>query len=249
MLRALGCHLAPGVAPSPTATAVAPTDGLYTAGAAPFRYSYAMDRMALPQPSGSPGGLMANGHGMCVDSRGRIYYTFDPELLPEQRGGVDMAVLLRWGPDGTGEPEILGPTAEARQTLAQGRPHGLICTTELGVEYLYHINDGKGTESKARIIKSTLEGEIVWESTGSPVWPGLPYVCRYCLVCIYMAAIDRFLSDCRYLPTSAVLIPGSTTLLVCDGYGSSFVHGISTTDGSYIQGSSFGKLGEGSIFH
>ena len=48
-----------------------------------------------------------------------------------------------------------------------------------------------------------------------------------------------------YLPTGAVLLPGTETLLVCDGYGSSFVHGYSTVDGSYIKGSSFGKIGDG----
>ena len=46
-----------------------------------------------------------------------------------------------------------------------------------------------------------------------------------------------------YLPTGAVLLPDTETLLVCDGYGSSFVHGYSTVDGSYIKGSSFGKIG------
>jgi hypothetical protein len=192
----------------------------YTFGTAPFRFSYALDRMQLPPEH--PGGLMANGHGMATDDSGRIYYTFDPALPPEQRQGADMAVLLRWPADGTGEPEVLGPTAAARQTLAQGRPHGLIHTNERGTEFLYHINDGKGTEHPARIIKTTLEGEIIWESVGPPVWPGLDY-----------------------LPTGAVLLPGTETLLVCDGYGSSFVHGISIVDGSYISGSSFGKLGDG----
>ena len=48
-----------------------------------------------------------------------------------------------------------------------------------------------------------------------------------------------------YLPTGAVLLPDTETLLVCDGYGSSFVHGYSTVDGSYIKGSSFGKIGDG----
>lgn len=226
MLRALRSHLAP---PGTTAVrsdeaaataAVGPSEGPYTFGTAPLRFSYALDRMQLPPEQ--PGGLMANGHGICVDNAGRIYYTFDPALTPDQRPGADMAVLLRWAPDGTGEPEVLGPTAAARQTLAQGRPHGLIHTTEHGTEFLYHINDGKGTESAARIIKTTLEGEIIWESVGPPVWPGVPY-----------------------LPTSAVPIPGTETLLVCDGYGSSFVHGISMVDGSYIHGSSFGRLGDG----
>ena len=55
----------------------------------------------------------------CTDDAGRIYYTFDPALPPAERQRADMAVLLRWGADGTGEPEVLGPTAAARQSLAQ----------------------------------------------------------------------------------------------------------------------------------
>ena len=49
------------------------------------------------------------------------------------------------------------------QTLAAGRPHGLYHTTENGQEFLYHMNDGKGTEDAARVIKTTLEGDIVWD--------------------------------------------------------------------------------------
>ena len=47
-------------------------------------------------------------------------------------------------------------------------------------------------------------------------------------------------------PTSWwVYIHVSDLSITCDDSGSSFVHGISTVDGSYIPGSSFGKLGEG----
>ena len=37
------------------------------------------------------------------------------------------------------------------------------------VLYLYHMNDGKGTEDAARVIKTTLEGDIVWDAVGPPV--------------------------------------------------------------------------------
>ena len=43
-------------------------------------------------------------------------------------------------------------------------------------EFLYHMNDGKGTDMPPRIIKTTLEGEIVWETSGALVWRGLPFL-------------------------------------------------------------------------
>ena len=159
-LARMGSHLQAQAAAGPPAAS--PVDGPYTTGSGAFRYSYCLDKMQLPEET--PGSEQANGHGVAIDNAGRIYYTFDPALPPELRPAADMGVFLRWPADGSGEPEVLGP-----QTLAAGRPHGLYHTTENGEEFMYHTNDGKGTEDAARVIKTTLEGDIVWDAVGPPV--------------------------------------------------------------------------------
>ncbi len=58
---------------------------------------------------------MKNGHGLCHDTQGNIYFTFEPEQVEERT-----RCLVRFAPDGT-EPVLLG----ADNTLAHGVPHGL----------------------------------------------------------------------------------------------------------------------------
>jgi hypothetical protein len=210
-------------APVPAAAAAAATSpgtGPYVTGQGSYQFSVVLGRLQMPSTV-----EMQHGHGLAVDTAGRIYFTFVPAIQTGVGEAPQGSALARWAPDGTGEPEMLGPAS-----LAAGRPHGLLHHVERdGTEVLYHINDGKGTDMPARILKTTLDGHIIWETSYTP-WPGLPF-----------------------LPTDATIVPadnapngGATeTLFVSDGYGSHFVHGYRTSDGRYIKGSSFGGLGDG----
>ena len=96
---------------------------------------------------------MKNGHGLCRDEQGNIYFTFEPEVVtPETR------CLIRFAPDGTG-----GTLLGTNETLAFGVPHGLnIAIEKDGRPVLYHANNN------ATVHKTTLEGEILWSQKWGP---------------------------------------------------------------------------------
>ena len=67
-------------------------------GSGEFRYQYVPDKLVLP-----PEVKMRNGHGLCLDTQGNIYFTFEPEQVEEQT-----RCLVRFAPDGT-NAVLLGP--------------------------------------------------------------------------------------------------------------------------------------------
>src|SRR5215468_11912639 len=66
-------------------------------GGGDFRYQYVPDKLVLPLEV-----KMRNGHGLCRDTQGNIYFTFEPEKVEEQT-----RCLVRFAPDGT-NPVLLG---------------------------------------------------------------------------------------------------------------------------------------------
>ena len=111
-------------------------------GSGAFRYEFAPEKLVLP-----PAVHMRNGHGLCRDREGHIYFTYEPEKVE-----ADTRALVRFEPDGTG-PELLG----SDNTLAQGVPHGLnIQVDKEGKAHLYHANND------ATVHKTTLEGALEW---------------------------------------------------------------------------------------
>ena len=117
-------------------------------GSGEFRYQYVPEKFMLP-----PAVKMRNGHGLCLDSQGNIYFTFEPEQVDEQT-----RCLVRFSPDGTGA-EFLGPD----NRLARGVPHGLnIHADKDGHAVLYHANND------ATVHKTTLDGQILWTQKWTP---------------------------------------------------------------------------------
>jgi len=137
----------------PTAASGA-QDGTATAGAAEpivsgtgdFRYEYVPAKLAVP-----PEVKMKNGHGLCRDTAGNIYFTYEPEKVE-----AGTRCLVRFAPDGTGA-ELLGED----NALAPGVPHGLNIHYEKGEAVLYHANNDR------TIHKTTLDGKILWTQR----WP------------------------------------------------------------------------------
>ena len=117
-------------------------------GSGKFRYEYVPEKLVLP-----PEVRMKNGHGLCRDTAGNIYFTFEPEEVREQT-----RCLARFSPDGAGAV-LLG----ADNALARGVPHGLNIDVEKnGRAVLYHANND------ATVHKTTLEGEVLWTQKWSP---------------------------------------------------------------------------------
>jgi len=123
-------------------------DGVVVSGRDPFRYEYVPEKLALP-----PEVRMKNGHGLCHDAEGNIYFTFEPETVDEHT-----RCLVRFAPDGTGAT-LLGSS----NVLAHGVPHGLNIHVEKdGRVVLYHANN------EATVHKTTLAGEILWTQKWPP---------------------------------------------------------------------------------
>ena len=126
---------------------VAPPKGI-ASGKGEFRYEYAPEKLVLP---GSV--KMRNGHGLCHDQHGYIYFTYEAEQV-----GPDTRCLVRFDPDGT-NPVFLGPD----NALCHGVPHGLNISFEKeGEPVLYHANND------ATVHKTTLDGKILWTQKWSP---------------------------------------------------------------------------------
>ena len=140
-------------APQAGGTASADKPTRIISGSGSFRYEYIPEKLVLP-----PEVHMRNGHGLCRDAAGNIYFTYEPEKIePGTR------CLVRFAPDGT-HPQLLGND----NTLAQGVPHGLNISVDAdGKAHLYHANNA------ATVHKTTLDGEIEWTRT----WP--PFMGNY----------------------------------------------------------------------
>lgn len=122
--------------------------GTVVSGQGAFRYEYVPEKLKLP-----PEAHMRNGHGLCHDQEGNIYFTFEPEDVNEKT-----RVLVRFAPDGTGGV-LLGDD----NRLAAGVPHGLNIHTEKdGTACLDHANNN------ATVHKTLLDGHIVWTQAWSP---------------------------------------------------------------------------------
>src|SRR5512142_720237 len=52
--------------------------GPITSGSGEFRYEYVPEKLALPAEV-----KMKNGHGLCLDTAGNIYFTFEPEKVED----------------------------------------------------------------------------------------------------------------------------------------------------------------------
>jgi len=138
-------------APFDSAGGGAPTPesaGPIISGSGDFRYQYVPEKLALPAEV-----KMRNGHGLCLDAQGQIYFTFEPERVEDQT-----RALVRFAPDGTGAA-FLGQD----NALAHGVPHGLNLNVEPnGQAVLYHANND------ATVHKTTLDGQILWTQKWSP---------------------------------------------------------------------------------
>lgn len=129
------------------AAAPAASAGSIISGSGAFRYQYDPTRVALPAEV-----KMRHGHGLCRDTDGHIYFTYEPEKVEE-----GTRVLVRFEPDGTGA-KLLGDN----NALAFGAPHGLnIQVDKAGKPHLYHANNA------ATVHKTTLDGAIEWTQK----WP------------------------------------------------------------------------------
>lgn len=90
----------------------------------------------------------------------------------------------------------------------RGGAHGLDVRAEKEGEFLYHCDT-----RRRLVVKTDLAGRVVWEA-GFPKESG------------------KYERVEKYCPTNVAFVPGSSDLLVGDGYGSSFIHRY-TGDGAY----------------
>jgi hypothetical protein len=190
-------HVEEAAADSAAADAPSTASGPIVSGTSPFKYEYVAEKLVLP-----PEVQMKNGHGLCRDTDGIIYFTFEPEKVEDATRS-----LVRFTPDGLGAT-LLG----ADNALAHGVPHGLnIHIDKDGKPVLYHANNA------ATVHKTTLDGQVLWTQQWSPQMG-------------------------NYKPTDATVPPESERVFVADGYGSSMIHALRTSDGVYA-GKSWGGLG------
>ncbi len=131
-----------------TDSSARPASEAIVSGTGAFRYQYVPEKLVLPA-----GVKMKNGHGLCLDTEGNIYFTFEPDSVDEQTRS-----LVKFAPDGTGA-QLLGTD----NALARGVPHGLNIHIEKdGQASLYHANND------ATVHKTRLDGTIVWTQKWAP---------------------------------------------------------------------------------
>jgi len=179
-----------------------------------------------------------------ISGQGDFIFEYDPEALqsalfklidPSQLlNGHGLSKDLEGQLYFTFQPATVTPTTKALvrfsnnlQTatllgdprISLGVPHGLRIEHDetASQSFLYHANNA------AVVTKTTLTGTIVWMSNFSD-WEHL-YPMYWPL-----------------RPTDAVVVPGTDTLLVADGYGSSYIHLLDKITGKYL-GKSWGGPG------
>ena len=184
----------------------------------------------------SESGNDENGHGVCKHTDGSIFFTFvrfcSAQLSFAPPHDVRRAqvpkkvdnstqVLMRCDPSGANCKMLGKPGPEG---LSAGTPHGLRIEHDekKGESYLYHSNNN------AKIMKTDLEGNIIWTADLSG-WAKDPVMKKF--------------TPQGIRPCDAIVVPGTDILLMSDGYGSSFVHQFNKYTGKYIEGKSFGGLG------
>ncbi len=178
-----------------------------------FQFEYQQQLVNLP-PSESGNDL--NGHGVCKDKEGNIFFTFVPKKVDNST-----QVLAKWKADGTGVEMLGKPGPEG---LSAGTPHGLRIEHDekQGKSFLYHANNN------AKVMKTDLEGNIIWTADLSG-WSKDPVMKKF--------------TPTGIRPCDAIVEPGTDTLWVADGYGSSFIHAFDKNTGKYIEGKSYGGIG------
>lgn len=168
-------------------------------GTGEFRFECIHDWLVPPA-----GYACGDTHGLTQDAKGNIYVAHtvhgsskspDAVLVFNRKGEFQRS----WG-------------AEFR-----GGAHGLDIRDEGGTEFLYHCDT-----RRRRVVKTTLDGEVVWER-GMPKEAGV------------------YASENRYCPTNVAFHPDGD-LYVGDGYGSSYIHRY-TKDGDYV--ATIGSPGNG----
>eukprot|EP00927_Polykrikos_kofoidii_P062127 TRINITY_DN56942_c0_g1_i1.p1 TRINITY_DN56942_c0_g1~~TRINITY_DN56942_c0_g1_i1.p1 ORF type:complete len:424 (+),score=62.33 TRINITY_DN56942_c0_g1_i1:85-1356(+) len=124
----------------------------FASGRGAWRYRYQPDLLTLPTSEVSND---RNGHGVCKDSKGNIYFTFVPKKVD-----ATTQVLARFDPDGT-NGKMLGEAGF--NGLSAGVPHGLRIEETADGAFLYHANNAQ------KVIKTDLDGKIVW-TTDFSAW-------------------------------------------------------------------------------
>jgi hypothetical protein len=121
-------------------------------GQGDWRFQYMPDLLNLPA---SETNNDLNGHGLCQDMEGNIYFTFVPKEVTDET-----QVLVKFSPDGKGAT-LLGQ--KGPRGLSGGVPHGLRLEydTATGESFLYHANND------ATVIKTTINGTELWRANFS----------------------------------------------------------------------------------
>ncbi len=151
-------------------------------------------------------------HGLTQDAEGRIYVAHTVGAKSEK---ADAVVVF----------DPAGKFIRSFGADFRGGAHGLDLRREGTHEFLYHCDT-----RRRLVVKTTLEGEVVW-SVGFP------------------EESTHYADASKYCPTNVAFLPDGD-LLVGDGYGSSYVHRYSK-DGEYrrtVMGPGSGK-GEVSCPH
>eukprot|EP00045_Choanoeca_perplexa_P012680 m.139718 g.139718 ORF g.139718 m.139718 type:complete len:339 (-) comp16097_c0_seq1:2178-3194(-) len=129
------------------------TRGNIISGQGNWRYEFVPDKVALPSNVS-----ILNGHGLCKDHHGNIYFTFQPNSVE-----ASTQCLIRYHPDGT-NPRLIGDPL-----LSKGVPHGLRIGYQNNTAFLLHANNG------ATITKTDLDGNILWRTNQTTTWQGTSY--------------------------------------------------------------------------
>ncbi len=143
-----------------------------------------------------------NTHGVAVDSQGRIYIK---HTVHESSRSPDSIVVF----------DENGKFVRSWGAAFKGGAHGLTLVRENGQEYLYLCDTVRHL-----VVKTTLEGETVWERGCPPETGG-------------------YKKDDEFVPTNVAVAPDGT-VFVADGYGRNYIHRF-RSDGTYL--STFGGTG------
>lgn len=163
-------------------------------GAGDHLYEWVDQWAKLPE-----GRKFGNTHAVIEDKQGRIFvHNQSPDAVAIF--DPDGKFISSWGED-----------------LAGGA-HGMEYSVEDGQEFLYLATTGL-----QRVIKTTLDGEVVWTKDGVPTYTG-----------VYEG------ENPKYSPTNVAVAPNGD-FYVADGYGSSYIHQYDKA-GEYIR--TFGGKGD-----
>ncbi|MDI9641136.1 hypothetical protein QPK87_05590 [Kamptonema cortianum] len=160
-------------------------------GQGEFQYEWVPNFLKPPQ-----GLSFGDTHGLAQDSAGRFYLAHTVGA-----GSTSSDAVLVYNEDGSFKTSW--------GASFKGGAHGLDIRKEGNEEFLYHCDT-----ARCLVVKTTLEGEIVWQR-GVPEEAGV------------------YKDGKRYVPTNVAFGPEGR-LFVGDGYGSSYIH-IYDAAGNYIK--------------